>query len=140
VIFVIRFTSHVSRITALSGKRIVSAFCYEVRDRRSKRRIARHPAATPAVNIAPTIQPEEKPVRLGSRWRSSRLRFGIWDSGPSHSSSDEWVEPFLKRMAVFPSLMIPMLSYKPTHTNPTSAAGATSLMLYENQQSLPRPH
>ena len=48
-----------------------------------------------------------EPIPLGSRRRSSRLRFGIWDSGPSHSSSDERVEPLLKRMVVFLSLMIP---------------------------------
>ena len=77
--------------------------------------MTRHPAAMPAANIAPTIQPEEKPISLGSRRRSSRLRFGIWDSGPSHSSSDERIEPLLKRMVVFLSLMIPLLPCKPAH-------------------------
>ena len=87
-------------------------------DRRSTRCIARHPAATPAANITPIIQPEDKLIRLGSRRRRSRLRFGIWDSGPSHSSSDERGEAFLKRMAVLPSLIPPLLSSKPTHPDP----------------------
>ena len=98
-----------------------SASCYWVRDRRSYRRIAKHPAATPAANMAPTIQPEEKPNSLGSRRRSSRLKFGIWDSGPSHSSSDERGEPLLKRMVVFLSLMDPPLPCKSVHPNATYA-------------------
>ena len=66
------------------NRRSFSTSCYEVRDCRSNKRIARHPAATPAANMTPTIQPEEKPILLGSRRRSSRFRFGMWDSGPSH--------------------------------------------------------
>jgi len=93
--------------------RSFSASCSEVQDRRSNRRIARHPAATPAANMTPTIQPDEKPILLGSRRRSSRFRFGMWDSGPSHSSSDGRVEAFLKRMVVFPSPMIPSFPPSP---------------------------
>jgi hypothetical protein len=137
-----RFTFYASRFSVLGGevrtthgKRRISArrgrageksdffsILLGYQDRRSRRPMARHPAATPAANIAPIIQPEEKPVPLGSRRRSSRFRLGIWDSGPSHSSSDERVEPFLKRMAVIPSLMTPLLPCTPTHTNSISAA------------------
>src|SRR3954466_10028902 len=70
--------------------------------------------------MTPTIQPEETPILLGSRRRSSRFRFGIWDSGPSHSSSDGRVEVFLKRMVVFPSPMIPSFLSTPMGTDPSS--------------------
>ena len=72
-------------------------------------------------------------MSLGSRRRSSRLKFGIWDSGPSHSSSDERIEPLLTRMVVFLSLMAPLLPCKPANTHFISAAEATRPKQYENQ-------
>jgi hypothetical protein len=72
-------------------------------------------------------------MSLGSRRRSSRLKFGIWDSGPSHSSSDERIEPLLTSMVVFLSLMAPLLPCKPAKTHFISAAEATRPKQYENQ-------
>jgi hypothetical protein len=49
----------------------------------------------------------------------------MWDSGPSHSSSDERVEPFLKRMAVLPAFINLLLPHKPTSSNSDKAAETT---------------
>jgi hypothetical protein len=72
-------------------------------------------------------------MSLGSRRRSSPFRFGIWDSGPSHSSSDERLEPLLTRMVVLLSLMISLLPRKPDNTHFFSAAEAAWPRRYENQ-------
>ena len=121
-----------SRSSLVSKITVEDERAEEGQDRRSKRRTARHPAATPVANITPTIHTEAKLIFLGSRRRSSRLRFGIWDSGPSHSSSDERFEPFLKRMVVFPSLMIPLIPHKLIHTKPNPTTGVTTPRQYEN--------
>ena len=59
-------------------------------------------------------------------------RFGIWDSGPSHSSSDERLGTLLKRTVVFLSLMAPLLPSKPANIHSISAADATRAKRYEN--------